>query len=131
MLQKLVPDIQRTAELVQEISAASNEQKVGADQINVAVQQLDQVVQSNASASEELAATSAQLSEQAVSLRQAVEFFKMEDGATSCHLVSLSHVKPRPTAPLRLGPGRGASARPVPDAEVEWFRSESERDVTF
>jgi len=41
MLNKLVPDIQKTAELVQEISAASNEQTVGADQINRAIQQLD------------------------------------------------------------------------------------------
>ena len=55
MLEKLVPDIQRTAELVQEITAASKEQDTGAEQINKALQQLEQVIQQNASASEEMA----------------------------------------------------------------------------
>jgi methyl-accepting chemotaxis protein len=57
MLDKLVPDIQRTAELVQEISAASKEQDTGAEQINKALQQLEQVIQQNASAAEEMAST--------------------------------------------------------------------------
>jgi methyl-accepting chemotaxis protein len=51
MLEELVPNIQKTAELVQEISAASNEQSSGAEQINRAIQQLDQVIQQNASVS--------------------------------------------------------------------------------
>ena len=55
MLAELVPDIQKTAELVQEISASSKEQSSGAGQINRAIQQLDQVIQENASTSEELA----------------------------------------------------------------------------
>ena len=49
MLSKLVPDIQRTAELVEEISAASREQNAGASQINTAIQQLDKVTQQNTS----------------------------------------------------------------------------------
>ena len=57
MLNKMLPDIQRTAELVQEISAASKEQDTGAEQVNKAIQQLDQVIQQNASASEEMAST--------------------------------------------------------------------------
>ena len=57
MLAKLVPDIRKTAELVQEISAASREQASGADQINGAIQQLNQVVQQNAGAAEEMAST--------------------------------------------------------------------------
>ena len=57
MLTRIVPDIQKTAELVQEISAASSEQNSGADQINKAIQQLDQVIQQNASATEEMAST--------------------------------------------------------------------------
>jgi len=57
MLAKLVPDIQKTAELVQEISAASKEQTSGADQINVAIQQLNQVIQQNAGAAEEMSST--------------------------------------------------------------------------
>lgn len=76
MLSLLVPDIQKTADLVQEISAASKEQYVGAEQINKAVQQLDHVIQQNASASEELASTSEELTSQAEQLQDAVAFFK-------------------------------------------------------
>ncbi|OKY75002.1 MAG: chemotaxis protein, partial [Desulfobulbaceae bacterium DB1] len=54
MLNKMLPDIQKTAELVQEISASSKEQDSGAEQINKAIQQLDQVIQQNASAAEEM-----------------------------------------------------------------------------
>ena len=64
MLDKLVPDIQRTAELVQEITAASKEQDTGAEQINKALQQLEQVIQQNASASEEMASTTEELTGQ-------------------------------------------------------------------
>jgi methyl-accepting chemotaxis protein len=77
MLSKLVPDIQKTAELVQEISAASKEQTMGADQINRAIQQLNQVIQQNASAAEELSSTAEELSSQAEQLRNAVSFFKV------------------------------------------------------
>ncbi|MCP4686669.1 MAG: PAS domain-containing protein [Desulfobacterales bacterium] len=76
MLSKLAPDIQKTAELVQEISAASNEQNTGCDQINNAIQQLDQVIQQNASATEELSSTSEELSGQAEQLQGAIAFFK-------------------------------------------------------
>ncbi len=77
MLQKLVPDIQKTAELVQEISAASLEQNSGAEQINKAIQQLDQVTQQNASASEEMSSTSEELSSQAQQLMDLVAFFNI------------------------------------------------------
>jgi methyl-accepting chemotaxis protein len=79
MLGKLVPDIQKTAELVQEISAASNEQNSGAEQINKAIQQLDQVIQQNAGASEEMASTSEELSSQSEQLQGSIEFFKVDD----------------------------------------------------
>jgi methyl-accepting chemotaxis protein len=77
MLVKMVPDIQRTAELVQEISASSNEQNSGAEQINKAMQQLDQVIQQNASAAEEMSATAEELSSQAEQLQATVAFFKV------------------------------------------------------
>ncbi|MBF0343790.1 MAG: MCP four helix bundle domain-containing protein [Nitrospirae bacterium] len=80
MLLRLVPDIQRTSELVQEISTASNEQSIGADQINKAIQQLDQVVQQNAGASEEIASTSQELSSYAEQLRNTLRFFKIGEG---------------------------------------------------
>ena len=77
MLTKLVPDIQKTADLVQEITAASNEQNTGAEQINKALQQLDSVVQQNASASEEMASTAEELSSQAVQLQETMSFFQV------------------------------------------------------
>jgi methyl-accepting chemotaxis protein len=81
MLEKLVPDIQRTAELVQEISAASKEQDTGAEQINKALQQLEQVIQQNASASEEMASTTEELTGQSDQLVSALSFFRTgEDG---------------------------------------------------
>ena len=79
MLSKMVPDIQKTADLVQEISAASREQDSGAEQINKAIQQLDQVIQQNASASEEMSSTSEQLSAQAQQLLEIMGFFKLAD----------------------------------------------------
>ncbi|MCJ9673083.1 methyl-accepting chemotaxis protein, partial [Neorhizobium sp. SHOUNA12B] len=78
MLNKLVPDIQKTAELVSEISAACREQDVGASQINEAIQQLDKVTQQNAGASEEMSATSEELAAQAEELQASIAFFKVE-----------------------------------------------------
>nr|WP_320116762.1 methyl-accepting chemotaxis protein [uncultured Desulfuromonas sp.] len=87
MLAKMVPDIQRTAELVQEIAAASKEQDTGADQVNKAIQQLDQVIQQNAAAAEEMASTSEELNAQAAQLQDTISFFKL-DSAGVKQLVS-------------------------------------------
>ena len=78
MLNMIVPDIQKTADLVSEINAASNEQNTGAEQINKAIQQLDQVIQQNASATEEMASTSEELSSQAERLQDTIAFFKVD-----------------------------------------------------
>ncbi len=79
VLTKLVPDIQKTSELVQEINAASNEQNAGAEQINRAIQQLDTVIQQNAGAAEEMSSTSEELSAQAEELQSTIAFFKVSD----------------------------------------------------
>lgn len=78
MLSKLVPDIKKTAELVEEISAATREQEVGAVQLNEAIQQLDKVTQQNASASEEMSATSEELAAQAEQLLQTIAYFEVD-----------------------------------------------------
>lgn len=78
MLTKLVPDIRKTAELVQEITASSAEQTTGATQVNKAIQQLDQVIQQNSAAAEELASTAEELSGQAQQLQSTVAFFKLD-----------------------------------------------------
>jgi methyl-accepting chemotaxis protein len=80
MLTRLVPDIQRTAELVEEITAGAREQNAGAGQINTAIQQLDKVTQQNTSAAEEMSATSEELASQAEQLQNAISYFRIEAG---------------------------------------------------
>ncbi len=75
-LNEIVPDIEKTAQLVQEIASASIEQNSGADQINNALQQLNNVTQQNAAASEELATSSEELAGQADQLKENIMFFK-------------------------------------------------------
>ncbi len=75
-LQEIMPEIEKTAKLVQEITASSIEQNNGADQINNAVQQFNQVVQQNASSSEEMATSSEELAGQAEQLKATVQYFK-------------------------------------------------------
>ncbi|MFH1914850.1 MAG: methyl-accepting chemotaxis protein [Pseudomonadota bacterium] len=79
MLEQLVPDIRKTAELIHEISAATGEQRVGAEEINTAIQDLDTVVQRNAATSEEVASTSEELAGQSVQLQQTIGFFRLGD----------------------------------------------------
>jgi len=83
MLSKLVPDIKRTAELVEEITAACREQDVGSAQINQAIQQLDKVGQQNASASEQVSSTSEELASQAEQLQSTIAYFRIEHGGKS------------------------------------------------
>ncbi|MDA9467498.1 methyl-accepting chemotaxis protein [Bradyrhizobium sp. CCBAU 53415] len=83
MLAKLVPDIKKTAELVEEITAACREQDVGSAQINQAIQQLDKVGQQNASASEQVSSTSEELASQAEQLQSTIAYFRIDRGAKS------------------------------------------------
>jgi methyl-accepting chemotaxis protein len=78
-LEQLVPEIEKTSNLVQEITSASSEMSNGADQVNNAIQQLNQVTQQNAASSEELATSAEELSSQAEQLNQTIAFFKLED----------------------------------------------------
>ncbi|WP_244493442.1 methyl-accepting chemotaxis protein [Aureimonas sp. N4] len=82
-LQRLVPDIRRTAELVSEISAACREQSIGIEQINQAIGQLDQVTQANAGAAGEMAATAEQLSNEAQRLNVQTDYFKLASTAAT------------------------------------------------
>lgn len=78
LLGKVVPDIKRTSDLVQEITAASDEQKSASQQISLAMTQLSQITQQNASASEELAATAEEMNDHAAQLQNLVSFFKTQ-----------------------------------------------------
>ena len=82
MLANILPDIRRTADLVQEINASSKEQDTGAQQINKAIQQLDQVIQQNASGSEQMAATAEELSSQSAQLQSAIAFFRVDEACS-------------------------------------------------
>jgi len=86
LLEQMLPDINKTAELVQEISASSEEQSSGVNQINIAVQQLDTVTQQNAASAEELAATSSSLQNQSQELQKSVGYFKLGQMLTKSHL---------------------------------------------
>ena len=117
MLGKLVPDIQRTAELVEEITAGSREQSAGAAQINTAIQQLDKVTQQNTSAAEEMSATSEELAGQAEQLQAAIGYFRIDatalpaqgvearpaDNLKQAILAKAPHMAPRK-------PGRGKAS---------------------
>lgn len=77
LLEKIVPDVQRTAELVQEVSSSCREQSSGIEQINRAIQQLELIVRQNANAAEETASTAEQLTVQAEQLQQSTAYFNV------------------------------------------------------
>ena len=79
LMKDIVPDIQKTSQLIQEISAANYEQSAGADQINLAIQQLNMVTQQNAATSEELSTNAVELSAQAEQLQDIISFFKISN----------------------------------------------------
>ncbi|MEO5378275.1 MAG: methyl-accepting chemotaxis protein [Magnetococcus sp. DMHC-6] len=93
MLAKLVPDIQKTAELVQEIVAASREQSEGTTQINAAIQQLDQVIQQNATSSGALSNAAEDLTSHSAHLEEAIAFFKINrpSSGAALHTFDTSH----------------------------------------
>jgi len=76
-LEALVPEIEKTASLVQEIASANIEQTSTVELINSAMQQLNNVIQNNAQRSDELAANSEKLSEQAAELKELVSSFRV------------------------------------------------------
>ncbi len=108
-LETMVPSIQKTADLVQEIAAASREQDAGADQINKAIQQLDLVIQQNASSAEEMASTAEELSSQSDQLNDMISFFNVGNGrrivADKRHLLQQEGQKIHAPAPSNKGNG--------------------------
>ena len=99
MLDKMVPDITRTAELIQGISVASDEQSTGATQIKTAILELDRVVQQNAAESEHVAAASETLSAHAAQLQQTIGYFHLGSASSApVRRVSVTRPKTRPLA---------------------------------
>ncbi|MCC2613110.1 methyl-accepting chemotaxis protein [Neorhizobium petrolearium] len=116
MLNKLVPAIQKTAELVSEISAACREQDVGASQINEAIQQLDKVTQQNAGASEEMSSTSEELAAQAEELQASIAFFKVDRAGSQERSPSAGRM---PAAQPNARPATKSSASRAADHSVK------------
>lgn len=103
MLEEMVPTIQKTADLVQEISASSDEQATGINEINGAMNQLDIVTQNNAALSEELASTAEEMNSQAMSLEDMMSFFTIDDS-------DVSSTRTQNQPPM----GQGRANRPIP-----------------
>ncbi|MGY3448612.1 methyl-accepting chemotaxis protein [Bradyrhizobium sp. USDA 4353] len=150
MLAKLVPDIKRTAELVEEITAACREQDVGSAQINQAIQQLDQVGQQNASASEQVSATSEELAAQADQLQATIAFFRIDGGIAQNGAESAAPIdaavsqlrskaasmaaadrSPKKPAPAKSRPARAVKAAGGGGFAFSLDDGEDERDADF
>jgi len=110
-LAAIVPEIEKTAQLVQEIAAASMEQNAGADQINGAIQQLNQVIQQNAAASEEMASSSEELSGQAEQMKEVVSYFIIESNNRRFK------AKTKSKSPKNAGTNSGKKAAPFKSHE--------------
>ncbi len=115
MLAKLVPDIKRTAELVEDITAACREQDVGSAQMNEAIQQLDQVTQQNANSSETVSSTSEQLASQAERLQATIAFFRTGTTTSASDAPAPDHNLRTPVTKLR----QGARIAPAPTGKVD------------
>jgi methyl-accepting chemotaxis protein len=132
MLDKLVPDIQKTSELVQEITAASREQDIGCEQINKALQQLEKVIQQNASGAEEMASTTEELAAQSEQLLSALGFFDTGETiqASAARTARKKPVGPAPKA--QEAPSRGtrpAQSKRVANSGID-LRMSSAADQT-
>ncbi|EAY25688.1 methyl-accepting chemotaxis protein [Microscilla marina ATCC 23134] len=103
LFNELVPNIQKTTQLVQEINAASLEQSSASTQVNSAIQELNLVMQQNVTGSDELAATSEELSSQANSLKNMISFFKLQHG----HEISESSINSPFQVPTNIQQNRG------------------------
>jgi methyl-accepting chemotaxis protein len=101
LLTRMVPDIQKTAELVQEISASSREQDTGVEQINKAIQQLDQVIQQNAGAAEEMSSTAEELASQADQLQGTMDFFQTNQRSATRKLPTMRKTTIQPLTKSR------------------------------
>ncbi len=121
LIDEIVPGIGRTSDLVQEIAAASQEQSAGVGQINTAMNQMNQITQTNASSSEELAATAEEMTSQAEQLLELVGFFQLEQNNRSKQRQSglESKVEKRSTGASKKSKNVAASA--VDNSKFEKF----------
>jgi methyl-accepting chemotaxis protein len=108
----MVPSINKTSELVQEIAAASGEQAESVTQINSAMEHVNGSTQQNASAAEELSATAEELSAQATQLQELMAFFRLQADAMAQAGVSPAPVKARRHHPAPVAAPASSAAKP-------------------
>lgn len=134
LISSITPNIQKTASLVQEISAASKEQNTGAEQINKALLQLDKVIQQNASASEEMASMAEELSSQSELLRDAINYFKIDGEGANRGTVAAA-ARPEPAVAVEAKkpkpPARKPGIKPTGLALLEEMPKDQEKDDGF
>lgn len=140
LLAEMVPDIQRTSDMIQEIAEANQELATSADHVSRGMDQLDKVVQSNAAASEQMASTSAELSMQARHLTESVGYFHMADGRDMSRTIEVVSSRPVAPAPKAIAPApkaippapaQSASAKPQLSGGVSLDLSEDEEFERF
>ncbi|OWU73703.1 chemotaxis protein [Marinibacterium profundimaris] len=129
MLEGLVPDIERTSELVSQISSASQELASGATQVNLAIQQLDKVTQENTSASEEMSATAEELSAQSETLRAAISYFRTDKTALAAE--ASAAVAPTAKRKAMSKPTRKSSMLEGGGFDFDMSGSEDDLDADF
>jgi methyl-accepting chemotaxis protein len=134
LLAKILPNVQKTSELVQEISAACREQDTGATQVNKAIQQLNTVIQQNASAAEENSSTTVELAAQAERMQEMISFFTI-DGAEREHArkagapaANVARTAKMPVAMRKSNSKSGVSVRLGQDSDDSSFEAFSEGD---
>ena len=126
MLEGLVPDIERTATLVSQISGASQELASGAAQVNVAIQQLDKVTQENTAAAEEMSSTAEELAAQAETLRSAIGFFSVTAG-----MRMQSHAAPKPAKAAPRAKAKPAKPASSGGFDFDMGGAEDDLDAEF
>ncbi len=121
LMQQLIPEIDKTTKLVQEVAAASIEQNSGADQVNSAIQQLNQITQQNAAASEEMATSSEELASQADQLLDMVSYFKIEEAKRAAKKAATAKhfTQQQPTAPKATAQVKHEAPKPAQDKGVK------------
>jgi len=130
LMDELIPEIQKTAKLVQEITAASQEQNNGADQINSAIQQLNSITQQNAAAAEELASSSEELAGQAEQLKDNISFFQIEISTRTVKTLVQNHVQPKRNTVNHLTKKTTESHSQQKGAKLNMFHEQAE-DTRF
>ena len=130
LLDELVPSIKKTAEMVQEVAAASVEQSSGVNQINKAMSQVDQVTQRNASAAEELSSTAEELASQSEALLQLMNFFKIEDADAALSVAKHGRKTWMPPVQNAFASDRMRAHQPANSGDEDWRPYSAEQEKT-